>query len=410
MLQKLPRYLLNPVVGALAAILLGYGTVALAQNTGPITLQPDEVRPVDGVNCALTFAHTSDQSHGTLGCGPSIEQHEGIDVCTDHDATVWHPLVKKDAAGVITCTYGHEHHADPNSVNDIFGPPSAWYGGNQAISYPWQTSGSAGQENHVKHEGYKWYLARDLECRPNGNPSFTGCYRAYRIQVHQLGTAADATVRFHSYSLEAVVQHPDGTQGMIRHGGWLDFGHLALSTSSGAYCPPMTTNPDTFSCDQNNHRGHGSINVPPPNIAKALGQVAWYANHETTALTLGFEEWGPIDGENPATQHLFDPSLKRNNSTGGLGNIALDGDRPWIRPLQVNGYTTWSGYTTSDGGSIATGCAAPSPTCVPTQLTKVAKIRYLYVANAQFPQGVPPNTEYDVMSPETGKSLIMFPN
>src|SRR5207237_9204693 len=111
--------------------------------------------------------------------------------------TAWHGLYDPDR----NCHYTHEHHDDPNTVNDIFGEPGAWYGRpGETISYPFQTFSAAGQENDVKHNGYKWLVARDLGCHPFG--SATGCITDYRVEVHSLATAADAVVRFHSFQAE----------------------------------------------------------------------------------------------------------------------------------------------------------------------------------------------------------------
>jgi hypothetical protein len=146
--------------------------------------------------------------------------------CPDsyHNPDRWHPLVDPGTG----CYYGHEHKHDPNQVNDIFGPPGAWFGGT-SISYPWETP----HENHEKHEAYGWIVRRDI---PSHNRETW--IQAFRLQVH--ATSAPFTspegalhggylARFHSYSLEAQACNNSGQCGLVRTGGWIDFGNLEIA-------------------------------------------------------------------------------------------------------------------------------------------------------------------------------------
>jgi hypothetical protein len=143
---------------------------------------------------------------------------------SEHDAAQWHPLVDPK----IGCHYGHEHKHDPNQVNDIFGPPGAWFGGT-SISYPWETP----HENHEKHEAYSWMVRRGIPS--HGRETWI---QDFRLQVHATSApfrAADGSLhggylaRFHSYSLEARFCNQSGQCGTVRTGGWLDFGNLEIS-------------------------------------------------------------------------------------------------------------------------------------------------------------------------------------
>lgn len=398
-----------------------------------ITLAPHEAVEVNSTACDLTVTHAEHDAVG-VACGPlytpvptatpapptatpvpptatpgPVAVVEGVNVCTDHDATKWHPLVKRDANNAITCTYGHEHHDDPNAVNDIFGAPAAWYSGTQEISYPWQTSSTLGLENHVKHEGYKWHVQRDQPCRPHGDAAWTGCFIAWRVQVHSLGTASDATTRYHSYSMEALVEH-NGVRGIVRHGGWIDVGHLALIVDGGnpKICPPLTSNPETFICGRNNTRHHSSANVPAGHTAHNSFTASWYANHQVTGLSTTFEEWGPIDYANPANQLFFTGTRTGNNSMGHMGNMSVDMRSSVWNPHTQGGLVTFTGYTDRNGAIVASGCAAPGVDCVPLRLNGVPKVAHLWNAGVQ---GDSVNyIDHDVMSPSTGKSLIRFPN
>lgn len=84
----------------------------------------------------------------------NVQPYVGAPACPSHDPTVWHGLWDS----VRGCHYDHEHGSDPATMNGVFGPWAAQWGGQQ-ISYPWQTyhSGEHGvtYENDAKHGGYK---------------------------------------------------------------------------------------------------------------------------------------------------------------------------------------------------------------------------------------------------------------
>ncbi|MDX1383795.1 MAG: hypothetical protein R3190_09150, partial [Thermoanaerobaculia bacterium] len=152
----------------------------------------------------------------------------GVPECPDHDPTRWHALL--DAAR--QCHYDHEHKHDPDEVADIFGPAGAWFGGT-SLSYPWQTFYGADAdypepprdaglfENAAKHESYGWVVRRDLPA--NGRDLWI---RDLRLQYHALSAPPGTLTRFHSYSLEARLCRAGGTCGLVRTGGWVDFGAL----------------------------------------------------------------------------------------------------------------------------------------------------------------------------------------
>lgn len=366
----------------------------------------------------------------------AVAMIEGVPVCTDHDITKWHALVKKDESGTIICTYGHEHHDDPNSVNDIFGPPGEWYGqSGQEISYPWQTysfttpagvdlpmpsppPANAGYlENNAKHNGYKWVVRRDVPCIPfrTGAPS-DGCYRAMRVLFHTLGTTADVTVRFHSFSIEALVEQ-GGKQGIVRTGGWMDTGHLGLLVDGGSslICPPVNTNPPTFTCPpagrtDGNARNAYSTNVPSPHTPHANpgGPVNWYIRFRGIAAAQPHvQDFGPIDYADPAKQLFYPEKYKANNSAGGHENVFINTTFSWLTPFNQNGKINYSGYANRHGANV-TGCTISSLDCVPVKVEGAPQA--IFSAHPATDPTAFYDTDHDVVSPVTGKSLIVYPN
>ncbi len=416
-MRKHVAFIRQTIIPMVVVVLLTGGTVWATPALQTPPSAPIEVQA--GSSVALHAEHgfagqniSNGQKDVTLA---ALSVIEGVPRCTDHNATTWHPLVKKDAAGAITCTYGHEHHQDPNSVNDVFGAPGAWFGASgQSISYPWQTFSTLGVENSVKHEGYKWYAEKNMECKKVGGQP--GCLRAWRVQVHSMGHASDAVARFHSYSFEGLVEYTPTSgpvqTGIVRHGGWMDFGHLALAAGGGAVCPPLTSNPETFTCGQNNHREPGARDVPSPYTNSDRSATGWYGNHFLTSLTTTIEDWGPISYTNPTSQLYYDPSLKLNNSKGNLGNMAISFFPAGIRDWQTPGQFSYDGYTDQHGKKVD-GCTHPGP--IPDSPVVCSTIKVENAPNVvtywnSTTQGMAPPIEHDVLSPVTGKSLIVFPN
>lgn len=163
-----------------------------------------------------------------------------LPLCAEHNPLVWHALISDDGK----CHYDHPHDHDPmgssapseSCAKETFGEPGAWFNSpGQSISYFWETH----EENKYKHPAYSWVVRCDIPPDSNPldkNPTFT---KAFRVQIH-----ADPMPfllpggiwgggylgKQHSYSVEAQVcikEKPDEC-GIIKWGGWLNFGDLEL--------------------------------------------------------------------------------------------------------------------------------------------------------------------------------------
>lgn len=338
---------------------------------------------------------------------------EGVPLCADHQSTVWHPLVRRNSAGAITCTYGHEHHADPSALDDVFGPPSAWYGGSQSISYPWQTSNAATgvAENVAKHEGYKWFVERFDQCKPAFPAPEDGCVIAFRIQAHTMGSASDAVTRYHSFSYEALVEY-HGVRGIVRSGGHLNGGGLVLQAGDGSVaCPGVPTDPpEGFPCDHSGViRFHPGTHMPNNGGTSASETAGWYTDHPFTSFSVTVGQWGPVDYANPPQQVRNPaPTSVGHNATGHIGNMGVQVNKSMFDPFTTNGRVTMRGFMDVHGDALTPSCTAPSATCAPLVMEAVPYARYQFNAGTQ----AAPNYlhDYDVLSPSTGKSLIKFPN
>jgi hypothetical protein len=411
----------------------------LPQATATPTLAPSVTRTVTPTSVPMPT--------GTPPVTPTIvptavsAMHEGVPICTNHSPTVWHALVERNADGSIRCTHAHEHHDDPSTVNDIFGAPGAWFGtSGQSISYPWQTfafpvpqtahyplptppSDPTLLENAAKHYGYKWYVKRDLPCLPflqGIPPSEEACFVAYRVQVHSAGHSGDVVVRFHSFSMEALVDR-SGVRGIARGGGWLDTGTLVLLANGPeptVYCPPLATNPPQPFCGVGGGtvRTAAGVNMPAPHLDRPLpgALMNWYATH-LAGLSPGpaVEDWGPTDGLTPNHQHYYPASVRANNSQGKIENMMAAaygfGGYDWQAPILAGGRLNGTVYRNRHGQAPAAGCSAAGLDCIPFVYSGFPVPS---IASMNFPSHpqVFGHADHDVLSPVTSNSLIRYPN
>ena len=316
-------------------------------------------------------------------------------LCPSHDMTQYHSLI--DSAR--QCHYDHTHQDDPHAVDDIFGPPGAWFGSTQSISYPWQTYNAASGvlENIAKHNGYKWGVRRDLACTDVVNPNNTwqiGCVKAFRVQAHALGTTSDSSVEFHSFSLEALVCRL-GSCGIIRGGGWQDYGSLAVVTNWNPFtvvCPPLGSPQDLLPCAPGTPE---RLHVATTNPLAPSGSgdiVPWYGNHPLLSITVRQEPFGDIDPANPTVQQFG--AAYRNNSRFAIGNLFIDAY------TELSTGTRWLDRY----GKVVTGCTSPALDCVPLVTQNLPIFYGIFHRTA-----VNEETESD-LTPAGIPSWILFPN
>ena len=321
-----------------------------------------------------------------------------VPLCPDHDPNQWHGLY--DAAR--NCHYNHAHNGNPHELNHIFGPVGAWYTG-QSISYPWQTP----QENELKHEGYKWE-AKELDgCLHTVALDHDTCVTAWRIQFHALGGPVAATTRIHSFLAEVRVCAEDGSRcGVVRTGGWADFGILEVPYK-GAHVP-LPNDPEAppggFNVHLPPYRGH----APFDEVASGRGTVpvTWnsssrYGYNKIFEFDFkAFDDWQGIDLNDPTRFQLICPDYRcpHNHSRMGIYEIVVKD----VLPADSNGLVNFSGYT-DRFGNIVNNCSEIGLDCIPLVFDNVPK--------GKATMRIHPNEspiEYDV-SP-SGEWWIEYPN
>lgn len=285
-----------------------------------------------------------------------------------HNPDQWHPLVDP----VTGCHYNHEHKHDPNQVNDIFGSPGVWFGG-ASLSYPWETP----HENHEKHEAYSWMVRRGVPS--HGRETWI---QAFRLQVHATTAPFMADngalhggylARFHSYSLEAQVCNQSGQCGLVRTGGWIDFGNLEINGYGAIPLPGEEEAVD----DNGRRRIHYFHQDPELRKESQFGApFFWYGRQRPNSPPWGNVPLNPIliavsttdasvnvDPDRLYELLFFCPEhdCNKNDSTIQAHVVQFSIPNAYA---DSNGRVNLSAYT-NRYGELVTGCTTPSLNCVP---------------------------------------------
>ena len=340
-----------------------------------------------------------------------VEPYPGAPACEEmglvHDPWAWHGIWDYDHG----CHWNHEHKHDPNEVSHIFGPAGAWYGGTE-ISYPWQTP----MENEHKHEAYGWIVRQDIPS--HGRQVWI---KAFRVQVHVTSapfTMPDGTLhggylgRFHSYSLEAQVCNQAGNCGIVRTGGWIDFGHLEVSGMNDCvnlYQDPSQQETCASKVRRRLHHYHPDMEVTAEDDARAT--FFWYgrqglqgaalpALHPTIIAVATGDASVNVDPNNPYTLLPFCPDrdCNKNDSTiqAHVVQFAINPDK-----------TSFNGYTDRHGVAVE-GCLAPGLDCIPLIIENAPSGRVQHRDDTHLGLSVMGIKDFDLSPP--GEWWIEYPN
>jgi hypothetical protein len=259
---------------------------------------------------------------------------------------------------------------------------------------------------------------QNAPCRPASGTSLS--FDNFRLEAHFSVIPGDI-VRFHSYSLQARGCDPANPSwhGTIQMGGWLDYGQLHVDSPNpdgtvydvivplvGVLGQPFpdpnpVVNPSL-------RRLHGSPDHP-------RYDATWYGaqgcfdstcapppGRRPVAFSVGLraEDWGAFDPNNPATISFYGGMANHSwHEPGHIVDIYLPPD------LAVNGFITLAGFT-DRWGNLVQGCTTHGADCIPLIVSNMKPGQYQFRNDAS---GIG-TRDYDVVSPVTGKSLILFPN
>ncbi len=338
---------------------------------------------------ALTIPSSAQTAPSEAGVPP----FPGAPLCPTHDNKSYHGLWDS----IRGCHYDHTHNDDPAQGNSVFGQAGPW---GQTISYPWMTP----NENEMMgHTGYKYYvnLAPQPACATESFEYFgsMNCVSAFRIQYHDVGGSAHMTKRFHSYYLEAQVKKGN-TVGLIRTGGWADFGCLHGSYKDFFITLPGIdpTNPAGQSVCQTSVPGAQDISQDPyrsaSTIADSLASTrfgsdnmwSWTSWDRYGYNKIGMffyrvlDSYGGMDAANPYAENFICPdfSCKYNNSEHHMYTVMMI--VPSSLDTDGDGIVTYTGYT-DRRGNIVQGCTSPSLDCVPLQIVNAPVGRAVWARN-----------------------------
>ena len=358
--------------------------------------------------------------------GTPIPPFAAAQLCSFHDPTAWHALWD----GGQACHYDHTHNADPTTADAILGPLAY---APTTLSYAWATSS---MENSMKHGGYKYGVRLGLPCGVVTN--YEGitpinCITDARIQYHGVGHALDALARFHSFYAEyRICRQLAYTQcGIIRIGGWADFGILEVPYKGARVVRPggVVDFGDglvmSFASDDPEMNGQ-SVDNEPYLAMSSLADLSYFSTHapstniqmEVWSSALGayshqpyvrfafriFDSWGLIDPANPNNPHWLcrDGSCAYNASWHALNELTAFIPQAW--DTDGDGLANFEGFT-NRYGQVVTGCTASGLDCVPLSVVNVP-VGYAHYTDPG--NGRNAAVEYDTSPP--GVRWIEFPN
>jgi hypothetical protein len=355
---------------------------------------------------------------------PTIAAVSSMPACADHPTTSWHGLVD-NARG---CHYDHTHNWDPASVADVLGAAGTIWGG-QTVSYPWETN----LENHHKHTGYKYATNKNLGCEQGGAWWYgRNCVDAFRIEYHSAGVL-DIPVRMHSYYVEARVCTPDMQKcGIVRTGGWADFG-IMKGPYPGSHIP-VPQDPPNLTDEQKKIEPYRAVNplidddgTNNLNLFRSVAVGKVLSDPNKFNLVYWSTDLPPRNqyGYNKRTSFKFwvydDPAvIDRNNSTIPLVicpnyDCLYNNSQHVVYEVSVNvpesldpdgdGRVTYSGFTDRQG-NIASSCTAASLDCVPLRIEDAPTGTGVWGSNADGVNGS--GIGLDIKQPDGSKGPKEF--
>lgn len=352
---------------------------------------------------------------------PELVTYNGVAVCTAHDPTRYHHLVERNADNSIRCTYLHEHHDDPHVLDGLLGPLGAWFGPGQEISYPWQTSSTAGLENEAKHTFYKWIVRKDLQPTFNGNTT-QAYFRNLRVQYHWDGIFGYAT-QFHSFSAEGEACDKQNVCGKFRLGGHQDVGEHLLShdppndTPTCVIPDPNLTRPHSL-CGDGIMVGARMLHGAPTDSRR---DATWYSTQATNHTLPGIQaisfDAGVIGGtaggiivqtDGSVSTQLFVP-YPGNQYTQTYLSAEVLGLAFVGFPADASGHITAQGFT-DPHGNVTTACTVAGAGCIPFALSNMPRGPLLF-RDSEYRRlyGVDLIQRHDVLTAD-GKTLVQLPN
>jgi hypothetical protein len=360
-----------------------------------VTLAPGDTL---AVTCSTTLSGQIQPQQANLACAAlptstptsvptptaTATTVNGVPLCTDHDPTKWHPLVKSDASGNVVCTYGHEHGMNPSTGDSVFGSLAL----PQQISYAWATVSATGVgENSVpnKHRMYKWLVAPSLPCALNSDPNGQSkMITAFREELHADGNLG-AAIRFHSFWGEYQLTNcANGERGYLSVGGHIDYADLYAGNTLvplGSIDPPSSCvlNGDRRqegllgSTEQSSSVWYGaSEHATVAGATQPCDDDGGLVPHVSVQVNVDTNQFGPVDPSNP-TSILFYPDFPNHDQT----IVSTDAQTIWISGFSTDasGHVNFNGWVDRHG-RVVSGCLAPSIDCIPLVISNALPRAY----------------------------------
>lgn len=340
-----------------------------------------------------------------------IQPYASAPLCLSHNIRAYHGLWNY----TLGCHYDHEHGDSPYAADDVFG--SGYYllaGG--AISYPWQTP----NENASKHNSYKWFVRKGLDCANNQYITSPGCITDFRAQVH--ADLFNVVSDYHSMALEmrvCLIADPTNC-GIVRLGGWQYSGDFTIDNQI------IVDRPDLPYLPSETRQIHAASLGDPRNDSWYLGManpLSVRVAHRTQ------DNWGyyPLPFSYPLTAtmsisdyHFFcavdfvTGAAAPNCYTNGSKRMP---DVVSFQPGQIRAIldpdgdqvANYQGYT-DRYGNIVQGCGAVALDCIPISFEHVPlPLGIWYQWRVPFTDTLQPR-EYDITFGGMVSGWLEYPN
>ncbi|HRV96120.1 MAG TPA: hypothetical protein P5526_28465, partial [Anaerolineae bacterium] len=209
---------------------------------------------------------------------------------------------------------------------------------------------------------------------------------------------------------------PDRSKcGIIKTGGWGDFGILHVPYKTNIIPLPADPSPVNQSIHQDPYRGHNSIDI-------AMEAAKWGNDNKTIWTTDGrygynqltnfffrvLDDWGGINPNDPTQLHLICPDFqcKYNNSEHHVFTVRVE--IPAELDTDRDGFVTYSGYT-DRAGNIINNCGSLGVDCIPLEIVNAPVGTGIWSRNLSGPRPagevIP---DFDTSPP--GEYWIEYPN
>jgi hypothetical protein len=143
-------------------------------------------------------------------------------------------------------------------------------------------------------------------------------------------------------------------------------------------------------------KAHSGTNGPPGTTPHYARFATWYAAHQMGGVAPTFDEFGPIDYQDPFQQRFFPNAPDANGSFIRINNFSANTLRPWMYPhVGPGGLINVDLRLNRHGDPVSSSCVIGTD-CIPFIAQNVT------MAVHQITNVADPGTDFDTSPAATG--------